>query len=478
MASASIPESPAPPATKAKRSGALLALAAGGGAAIAAAIAGVAIWYYGRPVAPVPPEQPAVIAQPKPAPAPQPVPGPRPPGPTIAAGCPGTPAFRDDFKTADPGWELGTDASYVDGQLVIKPPADTNSSVLYRSLIYKNATICLDVKSPPVMNDPDYGGGLLFWATDYSNHYRVLITVDGRYQIIRRFNGTFRTVTPLTKFDGLKQGYGVVNRIKVSTVGNIATIYFNDRKAQDLKGQPPRSGGSVGMIGTSEKDQANEWRFLDIVVVELPASQTVSVPPSEAVTKAMLAACKLGPTAAFADDFKVPDPSWNGLDDDEVFYADGRLVIRAQEDKLSRVLNLGLVYKDISVCADIVSPTDFKTENDTAGGIIFWASGFGNNYYARIYPDGSYSINRMVDSAFVTVAAKTSSPAVNKGPGAQNRLKVVLNGSLGTLYVNDVKICEFRGQPPAIGSSIGLYGDSEAKNRASWGFTGIVVTEP
>ena len=159
----------------------------------------------------------------------------------------------------------------------------------------------------------------------------------------------------------------------------------------------------------------------------------------------------------FADDFKVPDPSWNGLEDDEVYYANGRLVIKAQENKVGRALNLGLLYKDISICADVMSPPQMKAENDTAGGIIFWASGFTNNYYARIYPDGSYSINRMVDGSFVTVAAKTGAAAVNKGPGAQNRVKVVLNGTVGTLYVNDIKIREFRGQPPPDGSSFGLY---------------------
>ena len=201
--------------------------------------------------------------------------------------------------------------------------------------------ICLDVKTPPTANtNSDYGGGLIFWAVDYTNYYRVAVDLDGQYQVSRKANGTWWTVTPLTKFEGLKQGYGVVNRIKVSTVGNIATIYFNDRKAQDVKGQPPRAGGSVGMYAGSEKDQANDWRFLDIAVFELPATQTVAVPPSEAATKAMLAACKLGPSAAFADDFKVMNPSWNGLDDNIVAYKDGHLVITPMENKIGRAMEL------------------------------------------------------------------------------------------------------------------------------------------
>jgi hypothetical protein len=399
------------------------------------------------------------------------------PRPVVEPGCPGTPAFRDDFRTVDPGWELGDSTHYVDGQLAIKAAPNTFASVLYRSLLYKNATICLDVKTPGAMNDPNYGGGLIFWATDYSDYYLVEVMIDGRYRVSRRFNGTWLAIVPATKFEGLKQGYGVPNRIKVSTVGNIATIYFNERKAQDIKGQPPRAGGSVGVYGESEKEQADEWRFLDIAVFELPASQTVAMPPSEAATKALLTACKLGPSAVFADDFKVTDPGWRGLDDDIIAYRDGRLVITPTENKIGRAMELGLIYKDITICAEVTSPPQMKAENDTAGGIVFWATNFQNNYYARVFPDGSYSVGRAVDGTILTVIPKTSDAAINKGPNAQNRLKVVLNGNVGTLFINDVKMREFRGQPPTGGSSFGLYADSETDRRSEWRFNGIVVVE-
>ncbi len=470
-------EPPAPPAAKAKRSGANTAIAAAAGAAFTAVIAGIAIWFFSRP-APIPPS-PQVIAEPRPAP--QPIPGPQPPAarePVVAAGCPGTPAFHDNFKTADPGWDLSDNTSISDGQLVIKAKPNTYSRTLYRSLIYKNATICLDVKTPTDMDNTDYGGGLLFWAADYLNFYLVKITVDGRYRISRKSHDTWWTIVPLTKFEALKQGYGVVNRIKVTTAGNVATVYLNDRKAHDIKGQPPKSGGSVGIYGDSEPEHSNEWRFLDIAVVELPAGQTITVPPSEAATKALLAACKLGPSAAFADDFKVSDPSWSGLDGNIVYYANDRLNIKPIENKVARALNLGLIYKDISICSEVISPAQIKTENDTVGGLSFWATGSENNYYAVIYPDGSYLIGRRVDGNIVNVVPKTSADTINKGPSARNRLKLLLKGAVGTLYINDVKVREFRGQPPADGSSFGLYAESETDRRTEWSFTGIVVTEP
>ena len=86
----------------------------------------------------------------------------------------------------------------------------------------------------------------------------------------------------------------------------------------------------------------------------------------------------------------------------------------------------------------------------------------------RSYPDGSYSISRRVDDKFVNVVAKTSVDVLNKGPAAENRLKVVLNNTVGTLYINDVKVRDFRGQPPANGSSFGLYEESEKDRRTEW----------
>ena len=467
---------PAAPAAKPKSGAATIVFVAAGAAAVAVAIAGLVVWLYVRPTPPTN-SKPAVVAQPQPAPRPQPV-QPSPQAPTVVAGCPGKPAFHDDFKTADPGWDVGETQKVEDGKFVIKPQPGRYSAALYPSLIYRNATICLDVQTPPAANDLSYGGGLIFWAEDYSNFYLVTVTSDGRYRINRRVDGAWRTIRPYTGFEGLKQGYGVTNQIKVSTAGNNATLYLNDRKVQDIKGQPPKAGGSVGMYGTSEDRQINEWRFLDIAVVELPVSQTITVPPSQAATQAMLTACKLGPPAVFSDDFKVKDGGWSGLADDRAYYADNHLVVKPPENKVWRVLNLGLIYKNVTICADLKSPTQIKAENDTAAGVSFWVADFDNNYFARIFPDGSYSVSRLVDDKVISVVPKTKTDAVNKGPGAQNRVKIELNGGVATLYINDVKVRDFRGQPPAIGSSFGLYADSEAGQRSEWGFTGIVVVEP
>jgi hypothetical protein len=79
----------------------------------------------------------------------------------------------------------------------------------------------------------------------------------------------------------------------------------------------------------------------------------------------------------------------------------------------------------------------------------------------------------LIDGQVVYVVAKTSVEAVKKSPGAENRIKIELNNTQGTLFINDIKVRDFHGQPPADGSAMGLYAESEAGQRTEWGFVGI-----
>lgn len=479
------------PPPKPQRVGLIIALAAGGSAVLAAAIVAGGMWLYAprmvpTPVAPPPAAPPAPAPQavlPPPTPPPAPV---APPAPVIpastAASCKpqGTVAFYDDFKTEDPGWNL-TDKKetyYADGQLAVKAEANTTWAIVYRSLLYKNATVCATVKTPPAAKAMDKpGGGVIFWAADYRNYYVVLTYADGSYLISRKINGSWANVAPKRVFEGSRTGLGAVNQIKVTTVGNAATVFINDRKVQDLKGQPPKNGGAVGVFGESEKEGVNEWRYLDIAVTELPANAPAPSWPAEASVKALLANCKMSGTAAFADDFKAVDTAWIGVPSDSAYLADGVLKIKAAVNSTWRIAYWALVFKDISVCAELKAPASFTDAGDTAGGVIFWGTDFDNYYSVNIYADGSYAIDRRVAGQVVKVAPKIVHAAIKKGQSAENRVKVTIAGNLGTLFINDVKVQDFRGQPPASGSSVGLFGESEAKERAEWSYSGIVVTE-
>ena len=464
-----------PPPPKPARLGLIIALVAGGSAAIAAIAVGAAMYMMRPAPAPVPPPTPIVVPPP---------PAPVPP-PALTAGlCKSAtpPAFQDDFKTRDPGWGLtdNNETTYADGQLAIKAEANTSWSVIYRSLLYTNVTVCMDLKSPLVVKDPERPtGGVIFWAVDYRTYYVALIYPDGGTLISRKVGGNWVTIAPRKKNDAVKPGLGVVNQIKVTTVGNIATILINGRKIMDLRGQPPKTGGAVGIFGESEKEQVNEWRYLDIMMTELP--QTEKPPPfgpPEATVKTMLAACKMGSTATFADDFKGASTAWVGVPSDIASLTDGQLRINAAVNSSWRTAYWSLMFKEsITMCVDLRSPAVIKGADDTSGGLTFWGTDFDNYYSVSLFPDGSYSIDRRVSGSIVKVVPKAAFAAIKKGQTADNRVKVVLSNNTGTLYINDVKATDFRGQPPPNGSLIGLFGESETAQRDEWSFLGIVVTE-
>jgi hypothetical protein len=191
----------------------------------------------------------------------------------------------------------------------------------------------------------------------------------------------------------------------------------------------------------------------------------------------MVATCKPGATATFADDFKAVDTGWIGVPSENAVLADGQLRIKAAVNSSWRTAYWSLIYKDITMCADVKSPTGIKAADDTSGGVIFWGTDFDNYYSVSVFPDGSYSIDRRVSGSIVKVSPKAAHASVKKGQGADNRVKIVISGSTGTLYINDVKVQDFRGQPPPGGSAIGLFGESETNQRDEWGFSGVVVVE-
>ncbi len=467
---------PVPAPSSGARLGLIVAITAVASSVLSAGLIGGALWMTGwRPAMMSTPEQ----ARPQSTASTQQV---DPGSISLAGAAPrcktdATPAFLDDFGKQDPGWNLTEPKNtyYDNGNMVIKPEPDTSGTVLYRSLIYKNATFCLNVKTPQGIEAVgSSAGGLIFWAVDYRTYYVVFVYSDGNYQIYRRIDGSWITVSSKTKSDAVKAGMGAVNQIAVTTLGNVATLSINNTKVHDIRGQPPKNGGTFGMYGQSEKGKVNDWRFLDISVVELPASQTAVKRPADAVVKRLLANCKAGNNATFADDFAVPDPGWiSGVSDNSRFI-DGHLQIKAAKNASWRVAYWGQLFKNPTICADVKSPTNFKNVGDTTGGLLFWATDFDTYYSIILYADGSYSIIRRANGSAVRVTPKTPFNSIKQGAGAENRIKVVTNNKNATLYINDVKVQDFIGQPPAQ-SSVGFYGESEGDQANEWTFLSVVV---
>ena len=79
----------------------------------------------------------------------------------------------------------------------------------------------------------NYGYGILFCLQDHRNTYLLLITNNGSYKVYKRVDGTSSHVYPSgdswAKTSRLRQGYGVVNKLRVNYNGNNSfSIIIND----------------------------------------------------------------------------------------------------------------------------------------------------------------------------------------------------------------------------------------------------------
>jgi hypothetical protein len=207
--------------------------------------------------------------------------------------------------------------------------------------------------------------------------------------------------------------------------------------------------------------------------LSLDKSEKTEPPPVVAIDTT----CKRDPTAALYEDFKPPKGGWDETSE-AFFFKDGRMVLKLEANTTQAQLYLPLLVKAVTICSEIISPPEVKSQDgNAAGGIIFWATNNRNYYLAQIYINGSYDIWRRSAGSWITVVPRTKADSIRQGPSAVNQLKVTTGINAATLTINGTKIVDFRGQTPNRGWMTGLYGQSEEAAPNEWRFSSIAVVK-
>ncbi len=163
-------------------------------------------------------------------------------------------------------------------------------------------------------------------------------------------------------------------------------------------------------------------------------------------------ACKVQ-DALFEDSFDELDPSW-GEETDIVSIVDAHLQFALTKDQVAWAISHFSIYDDADIC---VTVTAVKGADDkTAEGIIFWFTDYNNFYWFAISPAGTWSLFRYISGKWVSVGSWATNPAVNKGIGAANELRVLTVGKVATVFVNGKQLGKFKGVPPKDGQLVGL----------------------
>jgi hypothetical protein len=183
-------------------------------------------------------------------------------------------AFFDDFKSVDsldPGWGSLTPAfTLKEGALNVTPERDHAAALIYFPLVFSSATVCLETRSPPQIDNPGNAGaaGIIFWALDYDNYYIAGLSPDGTYAVWRKIGGDAVPVVSKTKAGMINQGPDAVNRMKIAIQPNNATLSINGSVAVVFRGQPSAGGTAFGLYVESGGKIENLWRLTNMAILD------------------------------------------------------------------------------------------------------------------------------------------------------------------------------------------------------------------
>ncbi len=200
--------------------------------------------------------------------------------------------------------------------------------------------------------------------------------------------------------------------------------------------------GSLSLLGNTPTEDDPTPTSQSFVTVAYPTN-TPAPPPSRTPTSPAPTSTPLSipipqsGDALLEDDFESDDSGWEigEYDAGNVGYADGVYFVTSVEQNSTM---WGVAYRtfgDVSISVD-ASQISAGPEDNNAYGIICREQGNGDGYYLRISGDGFYSILKADDGEFDTLVDWTTSSAIQEG-NSTNRIRVVCNGSILSLYVND-----------------------------------------
>jgi ABC-type phosphate transport system substrate-binding protein len=178
-----------------------------------------------------------------------------------------------------------------------------------------------------------------------------------------------------------------------------------------------------------------------------------------------------GADILYEDDFTNLDPSW-GTPGDILSVREGKLVLKPALNTTQSVLNQSNVFDD----ADIEVQVALSSGDPVVpAGLIFWAKDYSNFYCFSIDANGSFKVSHFVVDRWLVPAGWTESPAIQKGIGQPNKLRVVTKGRQATAYINDKEVITINGQPPQGGGCVGISGGSGQDSQNTWEFASLRV---
>ena len=199
------------------------------------------------------------------------------------------------------------------------------------------------------------------------------------------------------------------------------------------------------------------------------------------LTAGQALAC-MGSTVLFSDNFKQVDPAWTSVfNDNSLAISGGFAQVTPPQGDYALLSYGGSFFDSGDACVDITSPASVTDPSSAIAGFVFGYQPSGDqlNYYVlQVGEDGSTSVSRMQNGAWLTPVPWKTFAAVKTGGNVTNTLRVTWSGTSGAAYVNGQLFSNFVLPQPFQNSVIGLTasGDASTTAGATWKFTNLKIT--
>ena len=177
--------------------------------------------------------------------------------------------YQDSFDRLQPTWGTETDSlKVVNSQLEIRPPADTYYWSANSANLYDDIDMCVTMTTA-VSGDPvEAKAGLIFWYADVNNFYVFELAPNGMASVWRRQRGKWLEQVSWREAEGANKGDGAINELRVTTVGNDATFYINNKVFEELDGSAPENGQQIGLFAASPPTSVARFAFDNLKVTK------------------------------------------------------------------------------------------------------------------------------------------------------------------------------------------------------------------
>ncbi|TBL68354.1 family 16 glycoside hydrolase [Paenibacillus thalictri] len=315
----------------------------------------------------------------------------------------GNTLFSDDFEsgsysnwTSGAGtWSVGTDGTKVLSQT----DSGTSGRAFAGNAAWTDYTVEARVKANEL--PVNSASGILARATaDYNNYYWLRLHQSGKVQLYKKVSGG----TPvLLQETAQSVGAGTWNTLKLVVKGSAITGYVNGVQ----KIAATDSGLTSGLAGVSSYQQS--FSVDDVRVASIPL---------------------------FSDDFESGGYSnWTSGAGTWSVGTDGTKVLSQTDTGTSgRIFAGNAAWSDYTVEARVKAN---ELPVNSASGILARATADYNNYYwLRLHQSGKVQLYKKVSGGTPVLLQET---AQSVGAGTWNTLKLAVNGSAITGYVNGVQ---------------------------------------